>query len=699
LRRLDERHTTLLANLAIPLIGALSGVLLARALGPADRGVFALIQTLPLVVATVASVGMAEAVAYHVARAPSMPQRYAVLRSGLAIVAASTAGTLALILAAAPWISGLIEQDYRSAFLAALLYIPALTFGLVAQGWYRGANRIPLWNLSRVMPGALWACGVIVVSVWHPTVFRMSTAMCVSGVLALLTYLAVGKQDLVAAKRTAGTSGRPLLAYGLPSTLSTLPRLINLRFDQLLLLAVLPKEEVGFYVAAVAWASLVPAFSSARAMNSFTAIAALAAADRWSASKVVLLNGLKVASAAGVILALLAPAAFTVVFGAEFDGGQHIAAAMSLAGIALAMMTVTTNLLWACGLPKQLLASDMSALAVTLLTPFRSGTGSWCVGRGDCFDRVVPHSVRSRGSLSSPALDRSERGRAAANPVTSRTAHSAGATMSAPLSPSRKDHQAATTLTTGGGTSRRDQHTAAILLLLPVAAFGPYVAAGLRAEQIVFYGSALLFLPAATRNVNRAVMLVIALWLSYIAVSLVSGWTIALGSYERGNYLAGVDGLLLPLSAITVGLGCCESAPAERSRYIDLVAFSLLGCLVINTLIAIISVSVDTPWLGQYFWTASGTTDSVGQKSQDLARFSGVFNQPAEAGTAYAIGLQVWFWLGQRAPIECCAAKRDPTPAARWRASFGQQDLHLRWNTGIPYPVRIPSLQGEGHSD
>jgi O-antigen/teichoic acid export membrane protein len=365
--RLQSRHTTLLANLAIPIIGGLSGVLLARALGPADRGIFALLQSLPAVVATVASVGMAEALAFHVARSPDQEDRYSLLRSSTVIVIVGSLIAIGFGFALSTWLFGIIDDDYRDAFTAALLYIPALTFAFVAQGWYRGSSRLASWNFARALPGLLWAIAVCVIFVWQPTVLAMAVGMSVSGVLVLVVLAIIGRSDLRDAYRARPGSGRPLMRYGVPSTLSTLPRLINLRFDQLFLLIFLPSEAVGFYVTAVAWSSLIPAVASVRAMNRFVDVAALEPASRWPLVKDILRNGLKVSIIAGVILAALSPIVFPLLFGEAFRPARNLAAAMALVGVANAMMAITTSMLWAWGLPGRLLIADLSALAATLL--------------------------------------------------------------------------------------------------------------------------------------------------------------------------------------------------------------------------------------------------------------------------------------------------------------------------------------------
>ncbi len=48
-----------------------------------------------------------------------------------------------------------------------------------------------------------------------------------------------------------------MLHYGLPSALSALPQMLNLRLDQMLMAVFLPAQLLGYYVVAVAWSTAV----------------------------------------------------------------------------------------------------------------------------------------------------------------------------------------------------------------------------------------------------------------------------------------------------------------------------------------------------------------------------------------------------------------------------------------------------------
>src|SRR6202030_2462068 len=67
---------TAATNIALAVLGMVSGILAARLLGPHGRGELAAIQTWPSFIASLAMLGMPEAVVYYSARAPSTAGRY-----------------------------------------------------------------------------------------------------------------------------------------------------------------------------------------------------------------------------------------------------------------------------------------------------------------------------------------------------------------------------------------------------------------------------------------------------------------------------------------------------------------------------------------------------------------------------------------------------------------------------------------------
>ncbi|MFQ5695199.1 MAG: hypothetical protein ACE5HB_04345, partial [Terriglobia bacterium] len=91
-----RRHylTTLAANASILLLGAVSGILAARLLGPVGRGELVVVTLWPMALATLGALGMNHALAFFTAREPH--RRPALLTTGLVLATLQSALLMAV---------------------------------------------------------------------------------------------------------------------------------------------------------------------------------------------------------------------------------------------------------------------------------------------------------------------------------------------------------------------------------------------------------------------------------------------------------------------------------------------------------------------------------------------------------------------------------------------------------------------------
>lgn len=188
---------------------------------------------------------------------------------------------------------------------------------------------------------------------------------------------------------------------------------------------------------------------------------------------------------------------------------------------------------------------------------------------------------------------------------------------------------------------RQDRRWALYWFVCAVACvFGPYVVGGLRTEQLAFYGSAAVAVLLHWRHLRVLVpgRTVLALWAAYALVAAVGGLLIESRlTWGSGSLLAGLDNALLPLATMTaVAFWMRLVSPAVLLRTASwLVAVGM----ALNGLVAVLTslVGVDDLPLLRGFWAARGAGVTVAELAAGSGRFSGVFNQPAEAGVAYSL--------------------------------------------------------------
>jgi O-antigen/teichoic acid export membrane protein len=160
-----------------------------------------------------------------------------------------------------------------------------------------------------------------------------------------------------------------MLRFGLPSMLTSIPQTVNLRFDQLLIIAFLPARSLGFYVVAVAWGGAVAPVLSAVGSVLFPHVSTERDTDRQgSMVATALQGGALVAVATSVPFMLLAPFGLPLVFGSRFTPSIPSALVLVPAGAILAWAGIAEEGLRGLGRPTIVLVAEVVAAVVTVAT-------------------------------------------------------------------------------------------------------------------------------------------------------------------------------------------------------------------------------------------------------------------------------------------------------------------------------------------
>ena len=359
-----------LSNLLLAVVGASTGIVAARVLGPDQRGTLAAVQIPALLLASFGVLGLGDAVV-HFARSGTVPSDIAV-GTALSVTLISTAAMSLLAAPLLPLVLGpeVMSENRSVAFL--WLALPVLTaFSAIAIQTYRCLDEDPIWNRMRVLPALTW----LVALVSSLAIGSGQRLMYVSAI-QLASLMAIGAVVWVHLRwkhnlrpRLGVRSWRPMLKYGLPLTLTSLPQMLNTRLDQLILVRQVTSIQLGQYVAGYAWSALATPVISAFGIVAFPRISAMAG-DRVAALEVVD-RYVRPALIAGVLLgglgAAVAPVAIPFVFGAEYRGGLGAAQVLSVGGVLLAWSGVLAGFLQGLSRTRAILTSELGGLAVTLV--------------------------------------------------------------------------------------------------------------------------------------------------------------------------------------------------------------------------------------------------------------------------------------------------------------------------------------------
>ena len=175
------------------------------------------------------------------------------------------------------------------------------------------------------------------------------------------------------------------------------------------------------------------------------------------------------------------------------------------------------------------------------------------------------------------------------------------------------------------------------IVALVVLVFGPYLLPGLRTEQVTLYLFALVALVVWRRRcIPKSLLVVAGAWAVYAAIGAVRGLFPPENStpWEPGSLAAGLDNLAMPMAVLVVGVWL--AAGRDPSGCIDFLAKCIAWAMVANTVAA---------WLQSQglvdlsAWWSAGDDFVVAKNAEGNGRYSGLVNQPAEAGVLYGLAL------------------------------------------------------------
>jgi O-antigen/teichoic acid export membrane protein len=354
------------ANVLLALLGLVTGSLAARLLGPAGRGELAAIQMWPLLLAAVASLGLPQALTYFAARSPDTAGRCfasAVLLGLLASVPFMLLGYVIL-----PLVLTGQAPDIVAASRWYLLLLPVQIIVSMPLHLLRGRSDFTAWNLLRIVPGLGWlgvlACGWLL-GRDDPRFFAF-TYLTVLATLVVLTT-SVARVRVAGAFRPDPQQWRPMLGYGVPTVLTHVPQLLNLRLDQVLMAALLPAQTLGFYVVAVTWSSAVGHLPNALAVVLLPRTASQPDSTQQRAvfaqgSRLAVLSALSVAS----IVAMATPWALPLLFGEQFLASIPVALVLVAAAAIAAVNGVLEEGLRGLGHPGTAFMAELVGLVATV---------------------------------------------------------------------------------------------------------------------------------------------------------------------------------------------------------------------------------------------------------------------------------------------------------------------------------------------
>lgn len=250
-------------NLAASGTSAITGVLLARWLGPSGRGDYAAVASYFALALVFFELGLGSSVAFHIAKYKKANSDYVWTATGLLFPLALAASMVSIIVGATVFGD---SPALRVSFMILPLSIAA-SFASAPVIFALLSLNLKSWNLIRlsqpVMFGALILGAHELTTLSVPLVVTlMSVSLTLQAVLAWWLYY----QTCSPSGRFQRAHVRPMLRFGVLNMSSTAPNAVNGRFDQIVLALVVTSSALGQYAVAVSLsvlaAPLVMAFGN-----------------------------------------------------------------------------------------------------------------------------------------------------------------------------------------------------------------------------------------------------------------------------------------------------------------------------------------------------------------------------------------------------------------------------------------------------
>jgi O-antigen/teichoic acid export membrane protein len=351
-------------SLAIQALNVLTGILLARTLGPHGRGELAAVMLWPGILAAVGSLGVVDAITYHAARATTPVG--SLLASSLVLCLLQSS---ALVAAGMVVVSLALRHYGPDTLRAAHLFLACIPLYLLAMylmAVLNGMGRYARFHSLRILVIGASAGGLVALAaVGHVTVARaVGVYLCAH--LAALVAAALSLRGERTGLRVDHGVVRQLLAFGVRSHGGNLASMLNERLDQLVISLFLAPASLGLYVIAVTMTSLTGLVGSSAALVVLPSVAQLPpgpARDRTA--RRVIAGTLLASSALTIPVLLLLPRLIVAFFGRPYLAAVPAARILLVAAVVLSTNRVLGAVLRAAGRPLDTGWAELLALVVT----------------------------------------------------------------------------------------------------------------------------------------------------------------------------------------------------------------------------------------------------------------------------------------------------------------------------------------------
>jgi O-antigen/teichoic acid export membrane protein len=364
---LGNVNAVFFANLAAAALTFAAGVLIARALGPDGRGVYALFVLSASIAQAVLGLGLAVAAVYYLGKGAYSAARVTANGQHITIFAAVVCGLLALLL----WpLIGQDSLDRGAPYWLFILAVPLLVDYNYLTAVLQGLSRFLAMNaVVLIQPAALLVLAVAAIasgdlgSGGAVALWAASVGVALLLALALLGRSALSPELL----RFDAPSMAAQVRFGVQGQIGNLLQILNYRLDQYLVLAFVSTAAVGIYAVSSMLSQIIWFLPNAVAAVLLPRLTAATPDDAAGTTPVACRNTLMVSALAALALGVVAPWLIPALFGGDFDDAVVPFVWLLPGAVALAGSKVLTSYIFSQGRPLTNSLVTAVALAVTIV--------------------------------------------------------------------------------------------------------------------------------------------------------------------------------------------------------------------------------------------------------------------------------------------------------------------------------------------
>lgn len=359
--------STTVTNLLILMGNAITGVVSARALGPAGRGQLALVVLWSALIHMVGSLGLLSSCSYHVARWPDRRSALATwsirIAAGQAVAMTAVSAIVLCWLQLRVHLEPILTIEYTT-------WAAAATITLYGVCYAQGLSDFARFNILRVIPCAVPA--VLMLGIAMAT--RMTPAEAGAAYLiptwfsAIIACIWLRQASIrVPHHRLSANERRSVWSYGWRSLASFSGLALNRSSDQIVIGILVPVGSLGLYSVAVAAVSPLPSLIASFGMVGLPTVTAMVGRAKITATWKTLLRAACFLAIISPPLAVLLPWAIPVVYGSQYLPAVIPAEFLLLGAVFSALASVADDLLRAHGYPGFVSITQGAGGAVTVI--------------------------------------------------------------------------------------------------------------------------------------------------------------------------------------------------------------------------------------------------------------------------------------------------------------------------------------------